>query len=85
VIYTKFINPGFINEIVEQARIKMQAKNNLTEDQIETALDYTRKFTTPLWFAILGLLASAFMSLILGLLAAIFLKKVDPSAPKSAL
>jgi len=55
VIFAKFINPGFINEIVEQARIKMQAKNNLTEDQIETALDYTRKFTTPVWLAIFGL------------------------------
>ena len=85
VIFAKFINPGFINEIVEQARAQMQSKNNLTEDQIETALDYTKKFTTPVWMAIWGLLGSAFMSLILGLLAAIFLKKVDPNAPKSAL
>lgn len=82
VIFAKFINPGFVNEIVEQARIKMQAKNTLTEDQIETALDYTRKFTTPVWFAIWGLLGSAFMSLVLGLLAAIFLKKTDPGAPQ---
>jgi hypothetical protein len=85
VIFAKFINPGFINEIVEQARIKMQAKNNLTEDQIETALDYTRKFTTPVWLAIFGLLGSAFMSVVLGLLTAIFLKKTDPGTSQSTM
>jgi hypothetical protein len=83
-VFAKFINPGFINEIIEQARVKMQAKN-LSEDQIETALDYTRKFTTPLWMIIWGFLIYVLMSLVLGLLAAIFLKKADPNAPKSVL
>jgi len=83
-VFINYINPGFVNEIIEQARIQMQAKN-LNDDQIESALDYTRKFTTPLMMTVWGLVAYSLMSAILGLLAAIFLKKTDPDIPSSAL
>jgi hypothetical protein len=84
LIFAQFINPGFINEIIEQSRVALQAKN-MTEDQIETALEWTRKFTTPVMMLIWGLVGYTLISLILGLIAAIFLKKVDPSAPTSAI
>ncbi len=83
-IFIQYINPGMINEIIEQARVQMQDKN-LTEDQIEAALDMTRKFTTPGLMTVFGLGAYALVSAILGLIAAIFLKKPDPNAPTSAL
>jgi len=83
-IFVQYINPGMINEIIEQARIQMQSQN-LTDDQIESALDMTRKFTSPVLITIWGLVAYAGISAILGLLAAIFLKKIDPNAPSSAL
>jgi len=83
-IFAQFINPGFVNEIIEQARIQMQAKN-LTDDQIETALSYTRKFTSPVMMMIWGLVGYALVSVVLGLLAAIFLKKEDPNATASSL
>ena len=83
-VFAQYIHPGYVNEIIDQARIQLQEKN-LSDDQIESALDSTRKFTSPLLMMIFGLLGYAIISAILGLLAAIFLKKVDPSAPTSAL
>jgi len=82
--YVKYINPGIVNEIMEQSRQKLQEKN-LTEDQIEAGLEWTRKFTTPGIMTVFGLIAYAFFSALLGLIASIFLKKVDPNAPTSAL
>lgn len=78
-IFASYIHPGIINEIIDQARAGMQDKN-MTDDQIETALQYTRKFTSPAMMLIFGLLGYSIISLILGLLAAIFLKKNDPNA-----
>ena len=83
-VFVKYINPGFINEIIEQARVKLQTQN-LTDDQIETALDYTRKFTTPAMMTIWGLVIYAIISAVLGLITAIFLKKADPNAPPASL
>ena len=79
-VFAKFINPGFINEILEQSRVQMQARN-MNDDQIETAMEYTKRFTSPVWLVIWGFVAYVFMSLVLGLIAAIFLKKTDSSAP----
>jgi len=83
-VFAQFINPGLINEIIDQAKASFQDKN-MTDDQIETALDYARKFTSPIMMMIWALVGYTIVSLILGLLAAIFLKKADPNAPTSAL
>jgi len=83
-IFAQFINPGFVNEIIDQARVSMQGKN-MTDDQIETALEYTRKFTSPVMMMIWGLVGYTLISLVLGLIAAIFLKKVDANATTSSL
>jgi len=83
-VFVEFIYPGLINEILEQARVKIQEKN-LTEDQIETAMDWTRKFTSPVMMLISSLFMDTIISVILGLIAAIFLKKVDPNTPTSAI
>lgn len=82
--YAQYINPGIINEILEKTKAQM-AEKNLTEDQIESALVWTRRFTTPLMMTISGLVAYSFISMVLGLIAAIFLKKTDPNAPTSSL
>jgi len=82
--YAKYINPGIVNEIIEQSRQQLQARN-LTDDQIDAGLEMTRKFTTPVMMTIWVLVMYAIISAILGLIAAIFLKKADTSVPTSSL
>lgn len=57
----------------------MNQNANLSEEQIETALSYTAKFTTPVMMMVWGFITYIVISAIIGLLAAIFIKKEDPS------
>ncbi len=70
VIYTffsvKFIFPEMTDKIIDAAAREMEKNKNITEDQIKTALDMTRKFMFPfmiggaiLGYGILGAIGSA--------------------------
>jgi cobalamin biosynthesis protein CobD/CbiB len=79
-VFAQFIYPGYINEIIEQTRESMLTSGReMTEEQIETALEYTRKFTTPVMMTVMILFMYPAFSAILALITAIFLKKEDPS------
>ena len=51
VVYTiisiKFISPEMVNQAMDEARTQMEGKN-MSDDQIDTALNFTRKFFVPL-------------------------------------
>ena len=80
LIFAKFIHPGFINELLEQARASMLAsKPDLSEEQLEQALSMSAKFMTPVMMTIWGLVVYAVSSAIIALILAFFLKKEDPS------
>jgi len=68
-IYTflsfKFIFPDIQEKIIESARQKMESDNKMSDEQIQQAIDLTRKFFLPfaiggiiIGFGILGALAS---------------------------
>jgi NADH:ubiquinone oxidoreductase subunit 6 (subunit J) len=62
----KFIYPEMIDASVEEARKNMEAKGNMTDDQIKQGLDIMKKFFVPI--AIGGLLL---MTAILGVVASL--------------
>jgi len=76
LLYT-IIDPGLIEKSLEVARNKMAAKN-LSDDQIETAINITKKFMTPGFLVISTILGNAFMGLIFSLVIAAFMKKEKP-------
>ena len=79
-VFARFIHPGFVNEILEKARENMvNSSQQMTEEQIDTALEYTRKFTTPVMMVVWSLVMYAASSAIIALILAFFLKKEDPS------
>jgi hypothetical protein len=79
-VFVQFIHPGFINELLEQARANMlTSKPDMTEEQLEQALSMSAKFMSPVMMTIWGLVAYAAISAVIGLILAIFLKKEDPS------
>ena len=51
VVYTiisiKFISPEIVNQAMDEARTQMEAKN-MSDDQIDTAINFTKKFFVPL-------------------------------------
>lgn len=77
-IFAQFIHPGFVQEILDQSREKLMEQNsNLSEDQIEAAMQYTEKFTTPVMMMIWGFVGYVIVSAIISLIAAIFVKKEE--------
>lgn len=78
VISLKFISPEQLNRGIEEARANMEAKN-MSEDQIDNAINITRKFAVP--FAMAGVLIMfMFVGLIASLIGAAVAKK-NPRDP----
>ena len=79
-VFVQFIHPGFINELLDQARQNMlSSRPDMSEEQLEQALSISSKFMSPVMLVISGLVAYAAISAIIGLILAIFLKKEDHS------
>ncbi len=73
VISLKFISPEQVDIAIQEARTNMEAKN-MSSDQIDTAINITRKFFLP--FAIGGVLVMfMFIGLIASLIGAAVAKK----------
>lgn len=74
LIMMNFIAPDMIDEILKKAETDMINKG-LPDSQIQIAMEWTRKFTSPMWIAIWSLVGSAFIGSILSLIVAAIFKK----------
>lgn len=61
-------HPGFQEKVIEQTRIQMVNKG-MTQDQIDMALTYTRKFTTPTIMTIFGFIGGVMGGAVMALLS----------------
>jgi hypothetical protein len=78
-ISIKYIHPEIIDKTIEVARTEMEKNPQLNNEQIDTAMNMTRKFFVP--FAIAGtLFGTAFVGLIGSLIGAAFARK-NPVTP----
>jgi hypothetical protein len=83
-VFAEFIHPGFSQEILEKAREQMMSSGQqMTDEQIDQALTWTQRFTTPVMLTIWSLITYAAISAVISLVAAIFLKKEDKSLNSS--
>ena len=73
ILYT-IIDPGLVEKGIEIARNKMAGKN-LSDDQIEMAINMTKKFMTPTFMVIGTIIGYAFFGLIFSLVVAAVMKK----------
>lgn len=79
-ILVKWVDPIIINKILEQAEEKLIEKYpDWPQQQLDSAMAMTKKFTTPVWMASLSFLSNTIVSVILSLIIAIFMKKKDES------
>jgi len=73
-ILYNFLDPGMVEQIREVAAQQMY-DNNMTDEQVEAALQIQSMFMTPTFMVISGLIASFFMGLLIALIISIFTKK----------
>jgi len=79
-IFINYIEPNTLNEILQQAEQAILESNpEISDDDLDLALEMTNKFVQPHWMLILGVLGGTFMGFIYSLIISIFVKKDNPN------
>ena len=75
-IFINYIEPNTLNEILVQAEQAILESNpEISDEELDLAMDITTKFVQPHWMLILGVLGGTFMGFIYSLVISIFTKK----------
>ena len=75
VIYTTIIDPGIREQMANQMRAKLEEQGNLTDEQIDQAMEITQKFQTPGLQFLVGVLGSIFIGVIFSLIISAIMRK----------
>jgi len=79
-ILYQYIDPDLIGSLLSKTEEQMLERNpNLTDEQIEMAVNYTKKYTTPLWLTISAFFWTTLLAFIASLVISIFTQKKDKS------
>lgn len=75
-----FIDPGFIaSKMADAENAMLEANPNMSDEALETALNMSAKFTSPIMLTVFGLIGTVIFGTIISLIVAIFAKKVNPA------
>lgn len=78
LVYCYSLEPGYQDELINVAMEDMDQNGDLTEDQIETAASWTRKFTSPIILTLFSILGAAFFGGIISAIIAAIVKRNKP-------
>ena len=79
-LFVTVIHPGYIQELLDMTQARMlESQPDLTDTQVEQAIEMTSKFMNGPMITLTGFVTNLITSVVIALLAAIFLKKEDPS------
>ena len=76
--YTAFVDPTLMAGALEKSRAQMEAKGNMSEEQIEQGLAMAAKFMTPGALFIITIIFSLIMGLVLSLIMSAITKNSRP-------
>jgi hypothetical protein len=74
LIFFNYIAPDMVQRILDETQKNMM-EQGMSDEQVEMAISYSRKFMTPIWLFVFSVLGSAFMGFIFSLIISIFMKK----------
>jgi hypothetical protein len=77
LIYMGWINPDLMANQLDASRIEMEEKG-LSSEQIDQAMSMTAMFTTPWAAAVFAFLGNLFIGMLIALIPAAILKKIEP-------
>ncbi|QNE40093.1 DUF4199 domain-containing protein [Hymenobacter sp. NBH84] len=77
-VYTQFINPDFMATALNKARTDMEARGNLSDEQIEQGLQMSSKFMDGPFLYIGAILGTLFFAFLLALVISAFTKHKRP-------
>lgn len=75
-IFMTFIEPNFMEQVLELQQTKMLEKNpNISDEQLEAMANMSKKFSSPAIIMAIGLVWSLFLGFIISLIAGLIMKK----------
>ena len=80
VLYITYLSPDTLTNILhttEQA--VLQSNPEISEEELDLALEMTGKFTQPHWLMIMGVLSGTFMGFLYSVIISFFVKNPDPN------
>ena len=75
MIYIRFVDNGYIKKQIEMSRVELEKNPDLSDEQINAALEMSSKFMTPELLFLFGLIGALLFGLIISLIVAAVLKK----------
>ncbi len=77
-IFITFIEPEFVNQMLDLTRENMIAQNpNMTEEQMQMGITMTEKFMQPWVMSAMAIIITLFFGFIISLFAGLVMKKTD--------
>lgn len=77
IVFVEFFDPSIITEILDKTEQTMLDQGNMTDAQIDQALEMTAKFTSPIMMGVMAFITSAVIYAIVALVSSIFVKKEE--------
>ena len=75
VFYTQIIDPGFQARLTEQVRDQMEEAGNMSDEQVDQAIEMMSKFQSPGLAFMFGILGTILIGVIFSLVIAAILRK----------
>lgn len=79
LVYTTNLEPNY-QEAILQRNYEQMSEQGMTSEQIDQGIEMTKKFTTPVFMAVVAVLTSAFFGAIIALILGGILQKKDPNS-----
>lgn len=77
-VYIKFVDTTFIEQMMDKQREAMAESDNLSDEQIDQAMEMTAKFMTPGMMLVFGIVFGIIIMVICALVISLFTKKNNP-------
>jgi hypothetical protein len=74
-VFIKFFDPAVVTQAIEASEQQLIESGNMTDEQVDAALEMTARFTTPFMISIMALIFSTIGITIISLITSIFIKK----------
>ena len=77
-VYMTVVDEGYMGRIMETTRAKMEAQGNMTDDQIDQAMNMAQKFSSGGWMVLFGILGSLLFGFLIALVVSAITKNPKP-------
>tara|TARA_B100000029_G_C17354999_1_gene880368 strand:- start:381 stop:902 length:522 start_codon:yes stop_codon:yes gene_type:complete len=80
LIFISYIDTDTLSEVIKMTeQTLLEANPEISDEELDMALEMTGKFMQPHWIMIMGVLGGTFMGFLYSLVISIFVKKEDPN------